>query len=65
MNFLNGMNKKLVESFLKNAMEKNEIQCISIFYENGELTYKSFTEEVMIFPKSKIEELKNRKNGTK
>ena len=45
-------------------MEKNEIKCISIFYENGELTYKSFSEEVMIFPKAKIQELKNRKNGT-
>lgn len=63
MNFLNGMNKKLVESFLKNAMEKNEIKCISIFYENGELTYKSFSEDVYMIPKSKIEKLKEKKEN--
>jgi len=63
MNFLNGMNKKLVESFLKNAMEKNEIKCISIFYENGELTYKSFSEDVYLIPKSKIEKLKEKKEN--
>jgi hypothetical protein len=63
MNFLNGMNKKLVESFLKNAMEKNEIKCISIFYENGELSYKSFSEDVYMIPKSKIEKLKEKKEN--
>jgi hypothetical protein len=63
MNFLNGMNKKLVESFLKNAMEKNEIKCISIFYENGELTYKSFSEDVYMIPKSKVEKLKEKKEN--
>ena len=63
MNFLNGMNKKLVESFLKNAMEKNEIKCISIFYDNGELTYKSFSEDVYMIPKSKVEQLKAKKEN--
>lgn len=63
MNFLNGMNKKLVESFLKNAMEKNEIKCISIFYENGELTYKSFSEDVYMIPKRKVEQLKAKKEN--